>query len=159
MPNSQVDVTAGAPNLASYKDNGDGTITDNVTGLMWQKSVSATTGYTYAQAGTYCQNLALAGYGGWRLPTKIELFSIVDVGRDTPAIDPNAFPGTPTQLPPPPTGPTMPGAWFWTSLAFPYSGVGAECPPDKSCAMAIEFNSGATGAGDVANMYLVRCVR
>jgi hypothetical protein len=159
MPNSQVDVTAGAPNLASYKDNGDGTITDNVTGLMWQKAVSATTGYTHAQADIYCQNLALAGYGGWRLPTKVELFSIVDVGRDTPAIDPNAFPGTPTQLPPPPSGPLTPGAWFWTSRPVPYPASNPECPPNKSCALAIDFNSGVMAPGDIGNSYLVRCVR
>ena len=156
MPNSPVDVTAGAPNAASYKDNGDGTVTDNVTGLMWQKTLSAT-GLTYSEAAAYCQNLALAGYGGWRVPTKIELFSIVDVGRSMPAIDPNAFPGTPTQLPPP-TGTQMPGAWFWTSLGAPYP-IGTECPPSKSCAMAIDFNYGSIASGDLANHWMVRCVR
>jgi hypothetical protein len=55
MPNSQVDVTAGAPNLESYTDNGDGTVTDNVTGLMWQQAVPATT-YTWANAVAYCPN-------------------------------------------------------------------------------------------------------
>ena len=39
MPNDRVDVTAGAPNLESYTDNKDGTVTDNLTGLMWQQTV------------------------------------------------------------------------------------------------------------------------
>ena len=43
MPNSPVDVEAGAPNPESYTDNGDGTVSDNVTGLMWQQAASAST--------------------------------------------------------------------------------------------------------------------
>jgi hypothetical protein len=159
MPNSQVDVSAGAPNLASYKDNGNGTVTDNVTGLMWQQTVEATKTFTYSQAYTYCQDLALAGYGGWRLPTRIELASIVDVGRTVPSIDPTAFPGTPTQLPPPPMGPAMPGGWFWTSITVPYSGSSTDCPNGRPCAMAVDFNGGAIEAVDTTYLYFVRCVR
>jgi len=79
MPSDQVDVTAGAPNLESYTDNGDGTVTDNVTGLMWQQVVSTTT-YNWAQALAYCPKLTLAGHSDWRLPSRIELVSIVDLG-------------------------------------------------------------------------------
>jgi hypothetical protein len=61
MPNSAVDVQAGAPNPASYKDNGNGTVTDNVTGLMWQQAVPLDV-YTWMDALSYCSNLQLAGY-------------------------------------------------------------------------------------------------
>ena len=69
MPNSQADVTAGAPNLESYTDNGDGTVTDNVTGLMWQQAVPTAT-YSWAGAVTYCSTLTLAGHSDWRLPSR-----------------------------------------------------------------------------------------
>jgi Protein of unknown function (DUF1566) len=83
MPNDLGDVKAGAPNPASYTDNQDGTITDNVTTLMWQKDVPAEVfvwdcggGPSSAQA--YCASLSLAGHDDWRLPTAIELVTLFD---------------------------------------------------------------------------------
>ena len=49
----------------SYTDNGDGTVTDNVTGLMWAQDQSETN-YPWSEAGTYCANLTLGGYDDWR---------------------------------------------------------------------------------------------
>lgn len=80
MPNVEVDVAAGAPNPEAYTDNGDQTITDNVTGLMWQRVPLTGTTYTWAQAVATCSTLALAGHRDWRLPSRIELVSIVDAG-------------------------------------------------------------------------------
>ena len=45
-------------NPLSYTDNGDGTITDNNTGLMWQKVDGGE--MTFENASTYCENLTLA---------------------------------------------------------------------------------------------------
>ncbi len=94
MPNDPVDVTAGAPNRDNFTDNGDGTITDNVTKLMWQKTPTSDN-YTRDDAIAYCaitlntQASALGGHRDWRLPTIIELTSIVDFGRPAPpAVDP-----------------------------------------------------------------------
>jgi len=61
-------------NPLSFTDNGDGTITDNNTCLMWQKTDGGE--MTFESAATYCDNLLLGGYSDWRLPTAIELFSI-----------------------------------------------------------------------------------
>src|SRR4029079_18725782 len=58
---------------ASYKDNGDGTITDNVTCLTWQKAAGPTT-YTVDEGRAYCAGLG----AGWRLATRIEMMSIDD---------------------------------------------------------------------------------
>ena len=78
----------------NFIDNGDGTITDTVTGLMWQKATAPGT-YTWEQALTYCENLTLAGdYSDWRLPNRNELQSIVDYSRYNPAIDTTFFPDT-----------------------------------------------------------------
>jgi hypothetical protein len=79
----------------NFIDNGDGTISDTSTGLMWQKATAPGT-YTWEQALTYCENLTLpaGGYSDWRLPNRNELQSIVDYSRYNPAIDTTYFPGT-----------------------------------------------------------------
>jgi hypothetical protein len=77
----------------SFIDNGDGTITDTSTGLVWQQATAPGT-YTWEQALTYCENLTLGGHSDWRLPNRNELQSIVDYSRYNPAIDTTFFPGT-----------------------------------------------------------------
>lgn len=65
-----------------FHDNGDGTITDRTTGLIWQKADSGK-GMNWEQALAYAGALK----GGWRLPNAKELQSIVDYSR-SPAINP-----------------------------------------------------------------------
>ncbi|MGV8905729.1 MAG: DUF1566 domain-containing protein [Acetobacterium sp.] len=74
-----------------FVDNGDGTISDLATGLMWQMSDDGTT-KDWEEALAYSDNLELAGYDDWRLPNVKELQSIVDYSRsldttNSPAID------------------------------------------------------------------------
>jgi len=78
---------AGCPTAGRFTDNGDGTVTDNRTGLMWQKKTALGT-YMWQEALKYCENLSLAGHDDWRLPNVRELQSIVDYGRRNPSIDP-----------------------------------------------------------------------
>ena len=78
---------AGCPSAGRFTDNGDGTVTDKCTGLMWQKE-TAPGEYTWQDALKYCENLSLAGHDDWRLPNVRELQSIVDYGRRNPSIDP-----------------------------------------------------------------------
>ncbi|HPJ22050.1 MAG TPA: DUF1566 domain-containing protein [Clostridia bacterium] len=63
-------------NQPSYTDNGDSTITDNVTGLMWQKTLDEK--MTYDEALEYAMESSLGGYNDWRVPTIKELFSLID---------------------------------------------------------------------------------
>jgi hypothetical protein len=70
------------PNLV---DNADGTITDQNTGLMWQKETAPGT-YTWEQALAYANNLTLAGHSDWRLPNINELHTLVDYSRGEPAV-------------------------------------------------------------------------
>jgi hypothetical protein len=75
-----------------FVDNGDSTIIDRATGLMWQQFDSAT-GMNWSDALAYCENLNAAGYDDWRLPNVKELPSIVDYSRspdttNSAAIDP-----------------------------------------------------------------------
>jgi len=64
-------------NLHSYTNNGDGTLLDNVTGLMWQQNDSLVTS-TLALGLTYCKDLVLAGHEDWRMPEHKEFLWLVD---------------------------------------------------------------------------------
>ena len=75
----------------SYTDNLNGTITDNVTNLVWQdnnESNSIDFAYRWNDAVSYCENLELGGYDDWRLPSVDELLTISDKGRYKPSINP-----------------------------------------------------------------------
>ena len=84
----------------SYTDNGNKTVTDNNTGIVWQKTPDYRH-YAHDDAISYCENLTLAGYSDWRLPTIKELFSIADfrgeivnprnANANTPYIDTTYF--------------------------------------------------------------------
>lgn len=93
----------GNPNYGKndFHNNGDGTITDRATGLMWMKYDSGHLKagprkdgrMTWREALEWAANLTYAGYSDWRLPTAKELQSIVDYTRSpdatgSPAIDP-----------------------------------------------------------------------
>jgi len=72
-------------NTASYTDNGDGTVTDLVTGLMWQKSpdrngdgaINYADKLFFDEALDSAASFNLAGYNDWRLPTIKELYSLI----------------------------------------------------------------------------------
>ena len=135
MPNSPVDVEGGAPNPQSYVDNGDGSITDKVTGLMWQKDVNANFD-TQANAVTSCGALKLAGHCDWRLPAFVELYSIVDYGPQ-PTIDAKVFPSTP-------------GGGYWSSSAVAgHPGFG----------WLVDFIDGTSNNNSSSVSTFYRCVR
>ena len=73
-----------------YIDNADSTISDENTGLMWEE-IPIPDGLTWDEAVLYCENLKLAGYDDWRMPSLKELFSISDFGRGWPYIDTTYF--------------------------------------------------------------------
>ncbi|MBN1199098.1 MAG: DUF1566 domain-containing protein [Bacteroidales bacterium] len=78
--------------LNDFKDNGNGTISDNATGLMWTQD-DVGNGMTWEEALSYAENAGVAGYDDWRLPNAKELQSIVDYTRapsvtGSAAIDP-----------------------------------------------------------------------
>ena len=76
-------------NPLSFTDNGDSTITDNNTGLIWQKTDGGE--MTYENAISYCKNFSLTGKSDWRLPSSHELFSINYFNALNPAINTTYF--------------------------------------------------------------------
>jgi hypothetical protein len=119
-----------------------GTVYDAKTKLTWQQTVTAA-GYPWGSASTagtaqnYCGALPLAG-GGWRVPTVVELQSLVDYSQQGgPYIDPTAFPNTPSAV-------------FWTADVV----VGS-----PTYAWFVGFNYGYVSNNVQTNTFNVRCVR
>lgn len=88
-------------NIPSYTDNGDGTVTDNVTGLMWSKSpdlngdgiINNDDKISLEESEQFIKEFALAGYTDWRIPTIKELYSLIDFS----GIDISSYSGTSTE--------------------------------------------------------------
>ncbi|MCP4155699.1 MAG: DUF1566 domain-containing protein [bacterium] len=84
-------------NSSSYTDNGDGTVTDNITGLMWQKSpdtdgngvINSSDKRSYDEAVSGAEALTLGNYTDWRLPTIKELYSLIDFNGTDPMVEGN----------------------------------------------------------------------
>ena len=75
-------------NQPSYVDNGNGTVTDQVTGLMWTQDYFGK--MTYSEAISYANGFSYAGYSDWRLPTIKELYSLMDFSGEDLMIDSTA---------------------------------------------------------------------
>jgi len=150
------DVMAGAPR--SFTDNGDGTITDNQTGLMWEKKDASSGGihhvnntYTWSSdplgfgtqmdgtiATVFLAGLnsggGFAGYTDWRIPNALELLTIIDYEGSGPSapVYPAFNQGV---LCSDVTLPTcslhQPGLYYWTSTTS---------PPTNTDAMAVFFS-------------------
>lgn len=115
----------------------NGLVTDNKTGLIWQRNDDGT-GRTYATAVSYCDDLSFGGYSDWRLATIKELLTLVDESKATDAIDLNVFPGG--------------NLVTWSS---------SPVPSNPNYSFAIDFSSdGSSGTYMVTYTYLhARCVR
>lgn len=68
-----------------FADNGDSTVEDRHSHLIWMKS-DDTVQRTWQEAADYCESLEIGSYVNWRLPTFPELLSLVDYGTTRPAI-------------------------------------------------------------------------
>jgi len=63
-------------NQFNYTNNNNGTISDNTTGLIWQKTFSDK--LTWSEAVSYANNSKLGGHADWRIPTIKELYSLIN---------------------------------------------------------------------------------
>ncbi|MCB1139293.1 MAG: DUF1566 domain-containing protein [Leptospiraceae bacterium] len=145
---NEVRCVSGAPaSRPSFLVFGPGTVTDQSNGLMWQRCVSGQTADTgcsgahsthgWQAALQYCANLNLAGFSDWRLPSVVELNSVLD--RNVSAgIDEQTFP----------TSPALP---LWTSTTVLST---------TNNAWRVEFPDAIVSSDyDKTDTYPVRCVR
>jgi hypothetical protein len=143
MPNPPA---ANLPNPFNYTDNGNGTVTDHVTGLVWQKVVSGSA--TFAAAPTYCAGLTLPAPAGltWQVPTRIQLLSIVDYTTGAAVDAPFLASGQPPG-----------GKYTWTSTPWVVSQIATK-PQD---AWMVNFGGGggltSNAAGQTSTEW-IRCV-
>jgi uncharacterized repeat protein (TIGR02543 family) len=147
---------------AALTVNGDGTVTDSVTGLIWDQCVlgrsTNTTACDTGSAATYDwptalqqatakNTVAYKGYTDWRVPNFKELESITRIDTFTPnvaATDVSVFPNTPL-----PVSQCSQGC-LWTSTPSGYS---------SGIVMAVEFYSGSGQQSGPSSAHHVRLVR
>jgi hypothetical protein len=123
--------------IDSFKDNGNGTVTDISTGLMWQQNTPDVM-KNWDQALADCESLSLSDYLDWRLPTIMELRSLVEYSIHDPAINTTFFPDTVS-------------SFYWSSTTYPH---------DRDYAWGLNFSIGRGGTGGLkSSSYYVRAVR
>lgn len=154
-------------NKPSYNDNGNGTITDLNTGLMWQKRPDFVT-RSWEDAGKYAKSLKLAGHDDWRLPTIKELFSITDfrgnIRTRTPYVDTKYFD---FQYPDTSTGAREIDAQYWsgnlyvgTTMRGDRSAFGFNFADGRIKSYPVSFGGGLRNRGELRRLRkYVRCVR
>jgi hypothetical protein len=133
-------------NPMSFTDNGDGTVTDNNTGRMWQQGENPATYNWFQATGTYdatynptSQNVCGELGPDWRLPSKKELISIVNysIPNPGPTINP-VFTSAPQY------------SAYWSSATYPYY---------PSYAWGAYFGDGNVSVYWKNSGFYVRCVR
>lgn len=136
MPNS---IGLGLPNEFAYSVQGtadEPVVSDDVTGLAWQQAISAER-FDFDAAPEHCSSSHYAGFSDWRLPTRIELVSLLDLSRTNPALLSSAFPSAPSD-------------WYWTSTPD---------AADPTRGWYVYFYFGYPDVDDRSVQNLVRCVR
>ncbi|MCP4132661.1 MAG: DUF1566 domain-containing protein [bacterium] len=163
----------------NFSNNGDDTITDSATGLMWQQDDSGS-GMNWESALSYCEALTLNSHTDWRLPDIKELQSIVDYDKSSrPAIDTSYFNITSADS-------DSDANWFWSSTThgdnknyaaymsfgkayskenssastyYDWHGAGAQRSDPKSGSPS-DYDSSSENATDLVQIdNYVRCVR
>ena len=131
----------------SYTDPADGTITDNATGLMWEKCSEGLSGascgtgtattYTWTNALAQCEGSTANSHSDWRLPNRLELETLVDSSASSPAINATYFPAAQSDV-------------YWSSTSY---------KPSLDYAWVVYFTDGNVSSGNKTNSDYVRCVR
>lgn len=112
-----------------------GTVLDERTRLVWQRQASSATTRDGARAA--CEALVLEGADDWRLPTRIELLSLVSYGRDAPTVNVVAFPSTS-------------GGVLWSTTPDPRA---------QDQGWVVDFDRAESALDVVVTAHRARCVR
>jgi hypothetical protein len=95
-----------------FVDNGDGTLLDRTTNLMWIKNgwrLDFLSAVTWWDAVKQSKDLKVGSYDDWRLPTIEEWSSLIDTANQNPAlVDPSPFVNIISHMP------------YWSQTEFTY---------------------------------------
>lgn len=145
-PISSADTSVSPIRIGHYNDNGDGTVIDIYTGLIWMRCARGQTWdgkNCQGEARVYTWDEAMklrhtfAGHDDWRLPNIDELKTIIDKSQGNPTIDSAAFPNTPLTS-------------FWSTS--PSAG-------GSNDAWGVTFYGGVAYSDKIGNSFGVRFVR
>ena len=126
------------PATPRFTDNGDGTVTDNYTALMWAQDANLYGENDWWDATSYCWDLTLASHSDWSLPYISELNSLIDEKQVNPALPPdNPFAKVQSDF-------------YWSSTADSFQ---------TNYAWGVHLGDGSVGYGDKSYDNGVWCVR
>lgn len=125
----------------SFTDNGNGTVSDSSTGLMWQKD-DDNTKRNWQDSVYYCDGLVLSGYSDWRLPDINDLMSL-SPPKSLDVADKTYFPTADNKV-------------YWSSRSGRITGPG-QYTEDSSVAMV--FGGFPLSVPKTNSTVHVRCVR
>ncbi|SMP62725.1 Protein of unknown function [Desulfonatronum zhilinae] len=123
---------SGEAQAERFVDNGNGTVTDTVTNLMWTKDANPFGRLNWDDAMSRCSSFSISGIGGWRLPSRDELVALHHAIQ-------GGHPFTGVQ-----------SSWYWSSTTYPRYTDGV---------WRVSMYSGwdnATGKADTAHVWPVR---
>jgi hypothetical protein len=129
-----------------FTDNGNGTVTDKLTGLVWTENANAFGTRTWADALSDANSLASGSHGledgsqagDWRLPNFRELQSLIDFGL---------------------TGPALPAGHQFDNVQSDYYWSSSTLASDSMEAWTVSFNNGDLDASGKTGLCHVWCVR
>jgi hypothetical protein len=151
MPNPDAAIGPGSeaslPNPMTYAPGGPGSVLDVQTGLQWELG-AGTPAASYLDANSYCAQLPpLPASPPWRVPTRIELVSLIDFTR-VPMLDVEAF------VFPAEAGAGAGGGTYWSS-----SVIYQDADPTAQQHWVVSFTDGMVVLGDAnGGASFVRCV-
>jgi hypothetical protein len=118
------------------RDDDKKIVLDNITNLMWQDDTdSIKIKESFINAKQYCDDLNLANFENWRLPTFMELMSIIDRGENNPALN-SIFKNSTFNK-------------YWSNTFY---------KNDTNLAWVISFDYGKNSFQDINENYNIRCV-
>jgi hypothetical protein len=115
---------------------GNAAVRDNNTGLVWEQGPDATP-RTWVEATTYCVNKTVGGTRGWRVPSVVELASLIDPSLPAPFVPTSIFSGVQSAI-------------YWSATSY---------PDPITFARQVNFLDGHTEWSDRATSLHVWCAR
>jgi len=130
-----------------FTDNGNDTVTDNLTGLMWTKDANIYGRRTWTQALADCEACTVGGHTDWHLPQVKELQSLIHFGYFSPALSNTAGTGQWTSGDP---FTNVQSYYYWSATTHGNY---------FTIAWDVAFDCGYVHNGDKSDPWYVWCVR